>query len=71
MKIFSPLGREYEVKPCPFCGNAPEMDISGFSPARYVIACHKCSLRSMRVETHNISRPGRAVAIWNRKMIPN
>lgn len=64
MKITSPMGKEYEILPCPWCGKAPELRLNGHAPLWYDVACNSPTC-PVEPQSKQYGRPGRAVAAWN------
>ena len=52
-----------ELKPCPFCGNAPYINHNGHSPFPSIIGCDGCDIE---VEA---GKPEEAADIWNHRPV--
>ena len=61
-KLIREIEKEYELKPCPFCGGEavyPE----GLTVGGYWITCSKCGIE----QGHGYMTQEEAIAAWNRR----
>lgn len=56
-----------ELKPCPFCGNIPEISISGlYYFIKCYSPCHMCSVRTIYFDSQD-----KAISSWNTRTRPS